>query len=254
VRKAIVLSLLAVVAAPGCGHYFVGDKASPPTTKAVRVGGEVNLVDGTTTTTSTAAAAKAAATTAAGPRPSATSTIAGARTATSQASATTVRDICDGNGSSTPNVSKVDKDGVRLELVVADRLCFDESEGFTMQLRATNRGRQSVFYDSNKYDVFAVAPADGRAAPAWSESTCYPRPPGGTPGPPIELAPGETVSFVADYPRKGSPCHNLTAGDYNVTGRFRTCPEGSYPKGYCDPQKTVDLGSAPMPIRIRPGG
>lgn len=172
-------------------------------------------------------------------------------------STTAPRSICLGLDSAQPNAApRKDPTGLFLRLVVADRLCFGPRDGITLELGVKNVSNTDIYYDSNRYDAFAIEPSGGAAGPRWSEFSCVTPSPSGTPGPALVLEPGESLRFTARYPeqptqnRSSSPCHVLEPGDYTVRSFFRTCPEGSRDRGYCDLERVVDVPSATLDIRV----
>lgn len=172
-------------------------------------------------------------------------------------STTAPRSICEGREGPHPNVAvRKDPSGLILRLVVADRLCFGPRDGITLELAVKNDSDGVIYYDSNRYDAFAIEPAGGAAGARWSEFSCSRPPASEMRTPALALEPGETLRFTARYPeqpgqdRSSSPCHVLDPGDYVVRSIFRTCPDGSRDSGYCDPERVVDIPSATLDIRV----
>lgn len=223
-------------AQPSNGNAVYGDPdVSEPSTSAPQQEVDATAATSTVDVESTAGTA---------PRPRSSST-------------TVPRSICEGREGPHPNVAvRKDSSGLILRLVVADRLCFGPRDGITLELAVKNDSDGDIYYDSNRYDAFAIEPAGGAAGARWSEFSCSGPPASEMRGPALALEPGESLRFTARYPdqpgqdRSSSPCHVLDPGDYVVRSVFRTCPEGSRDSGYCDPERVVDIPSATLDIRV----
>ncbi len=159
-----------------------------------------------------------------------------------------------------------DPSGLRLTLVVADRLTFSTSDFIQLELGFENVSSDALFHDSNQRRVFVIAPApqaSGRFG--WSDDSC--RSEGTTEPPltgPLELGPGESGAFQATYPARQTTrdagydidqCR-LDPGAYHVSGKVDWCPQASLRdtnssgKFYCDPDEVVEVWATPLRITI----
>lgn len=157
--------------------------------------------------------------------------------------------------------------GLRLILTVSGRLRYSADSDLVFSLVVRNMGRAPVRYDSNQDLSFAMY-ADGHSEPAWTDRTCdwklrYGAPPQTGP---LQLEPGEEVSFVEEYP-VGPGGRNVDVGPdpdscrvppgrYRVVGFVDHCPDAAIRHSehngmpYCERSAVDRIASRPLTIEI----
>lgn len=158
--------------------------------------------------------------------------------------------------------------GFRLTFVVADRLEFSGTDRIKFQLTFENTTSEPLYHDSNQELIFRLASVHP-GGPAWDTTTCrasigeldHEKPTTGI----LEVAPGESSSFVGVYPAEEYAEHSsvgpepdscrVPPGEYAATGVLDWCPPEGIARSeyndqpYCD--RTVTISARPIALTIR---
>jgi hypothetical protein len=198
--------------------------------------------------------------------PDATTTTA----STARAPAAAAGDAGPQRGTTVANrTERLDASGVFLVLVASGATTFRTTDRVTFELAFENRSGRTFVHDSNQDLRFALYRKLGgaRTEVAWSNRECRAslgeldedKPVTGI----LELGPGESGSFVDDYPTKATSeqgfgpdpdqCR-VTPGDYLLVGFLDWCPDETLKRSdyngapYCDREKVQQLRSSPLAL------
>ena len=223
---AAALAIAALLVLSGCGLSRSGGATTTAADEAVG--------DGVTTTSAAAGDPSAPSTTAGG---------AGSQTTTTTAPAGYANEV-----------TRTDPSGFKLVLSASAPLRYTKASYPKFQLDIENVSGKTLYYDSNQTRFIAIRPADGRAQPAWSDSSCSKQGTSGFQGPPVGLDPGERVTLmVATYPGERTvpdreSCRVLTPGSYAVGGAVTWCPVVT--DGLCERTQAKTITSSVITITI----
>ena len=230
----------AVLATVSCGG---GGDGEPLAASPSSVGADVRVTETTTSTT---------------PAP-ADATAPGASPAEVEGASSTTVPVA--------NRSEVlhEESGLRLILVVADKLVFAADEPILLELVVENTASAVRYVDSTQKRVVALFAEDDLTTPAWTNGPCRSADVEEVETGALALEPGEQVRYVHRYPYgdadtgasgEHSDCR-VPPGPYVAAGRIEWCPEESLrprtrpgDRPICDEGRTVAVNSAPLRLTI----